>query len=140
MNKIMYGLIALVLLGLMTGSVLAFGGMGRAVDARKSSLGLERQTMAKSGFNQQFQQLRPQHMKEMDDVLQPGNYEAWKELVSERQSPIAKSINEGNFDRFVEFHKARQANDLTTVQEISEELGIRQGLATARGSISQIEG
>ena len=74
-----------------------------------------------------------EHRAQMDELLQPGNYQAWKtaveSLVQDKQnitSPKLDFVTEENFDRFVEMHNLMKSGDFEGAKVIADELGLPQ--------------
>ncbi len=66
--------------------------------------------------------------KETIQAAMSEGYDAWAEAVGsiKEDAKILNVINEGNFDRLVALHEAREAGDRETVKEIKEELGLKR--------------
>lgn len=62
----------------------------------------------------------------MIEAMENNDYQAWYDLTkdSPRGEEILNVINEGNFDRFVEAHKLREAGDFEGSKVIMKELGL----------------
>lgn len=59
----------------------------------------------------------------MKEALENNDYEAWKELVSDRG--IGQEITVENFDKFVEMHNLMQIDDKEGADAIRDELGLQ---------------
>ena len=66
---------------------------------------------------------------EMNEIMEVGDYNAWELLHEEREANrfnILDVITEDNFDRLVEMHNLRQADDMEGAKVIAEELGLEK--------------
>lgn len=64
--------------------------------------------------------------QEVRQALENGDYDAWKELVSQRtNSPVAE-FTEAQFNRLVEMHQLRQNGEREAAKEIAQELGLKR--------------
>lgn len=59
---------------------------------------------------------------QMQEIIANQDYAGWLEIVGDK--PVTQYVNEGNFDRFVEMVKLRQAGDLEGADAIRAELGM----------------
>lgn len=67
----------------------------------------------------------------MEEVLEDGDYEAWKELMGDR-GRVASVVTEENFETFVEMHEAMEDGLVERAQELREDLGL--GIRSQDGS------
>lgn len=65
----------------------------------------------------------------IEDVFQSGDYETWKQLMTETgKSPgVLNLINEENFAKFAEAHEAGKNGDYETAAELRAEIGLNNG-------------
>ena len=76
----------------------------------------------------------PERHIEMDSAFTNVDYEAWKNLMSDR--PIVDRISESDFAKFAEIHALREAGDFESMKVLREELGLRgpgQGQGEGQG-------
>jgi len=76
-------------------------------------------------------EFRAEHMAQrerMDELIQSGDYEAWKEQIESSDRPNAESllstINADNFDQFVKMHQLMKDGDFAAADSIRQELGL----------------
>ncbi|MCK5282088.1 MAG: hypothetical protein KAK00_01660 [Nanoarchaeota archaeon] len=132
------GIVALLLVSII-GSAFAFSGRGFGNEAAREAPEAGDFAKWKEAKNTEltegrFNQLRERHGQmaekraEIEETMEKG-YEAWKEAVADspRGEELTDSINEENFDSFVEMHNLREDGDFEAAQEIAEELGIGYG-------------
>jgi len=64
----------------------------------------------------------------VETALEAEDYEAFVDAVegSERGSHLLESVNEGNFDTFLELREAREAGDHETAKVLAAELGLER--------------
>lgn len=64
--------------------------------------------------------------EKIQQALEAGDHDAWVEAVSTsgRNSRMAETITEENFETYVKLHEARQNQEWETVKQLSEELGL----------------
>ncbi len=65
----------------------------------------------------------PERHEAMEQAMEDGDYEAWKELHGGR-GRITSVITADNFDTFVSMHEAMESGDTERAQELREELGL----------------
>ncbi len=77
---------------------------------------------------------------EMQEIMESGDYNAWKILHEERESNrfnILDVVNEDNFEKFAEMHKLMQEKDFDGAKAIADELGLPEGMGMGRGMMGQ---
>lgn len=69
--------------------------------------------------------------EQLEAAIDAGDYNAWLQIRKDNNLPmngkIFQVINEDNFDKYAELHKAALAGDTETVNAIRAELGLGQG-------------
>ncbi|MDD3896800.1 MAG: hypothetical protein PHU04_03090 [Candidatus Peribacteraceae bacterium] len=81
---------------------------------------------AAQGRGQFAPRFAPEHHEEMVQAIESNDYEAWKALMEEngRGGPMVDSINEENFDTFVQMHTLMIAGDREGAEALREQLGL----------------
>jgi anti-sigma28 factor (negative regulator of flagellin synthesis) len=67
-----------------------------------------------------------QNREEIRAAIEAGDYQAWYELQTQnnRNPKILEYVNEGNFAKFAELHKAIQNRDFETAKDLKVELDL----------------
>ncbi len=109
---------------------------GKFEEARvmKEELGLN-QGFRKGGIYKNGYMMDNGRGGEMREVLESGDYEAWKELMESKPSCpralenglVDLELTEENFNKLIEAHNLMQAGDFEEAQAIRDELGLSQG-------------
>jgi len=113
---------------ILMGGLMAVG-IGLAVGAIASANPGMFQKHNKEGFKKGFEMTEEKkeamkaHYEQMDTILANGDYEAFKELASNKPM-MADKITEENFAKFIEMHNLKQAGDMEGAKVIAEELGL----------------
>jgi len=71
----------------------------------------------------------------IENAINSGDYQAWKELHAGIDNEITQKINEGNFTRFTEAQKlmTQSRENMESARAIMEELGIEKGFGKGPG-------
>mgnify|MGYP006863451151 CR=1 FL=1 len=137
MNKKYFIASSLVAFAVLLTGVLATNAAFRDGEGRGSGLNLDPDKKAEM---QEKMEERKAEMEtrqtEMQEIMESGDYNAWKVLHEERESNrlnILDIINEDNFDKMVEMHNLRQAGDYEGARNIADELGLPEGMGRGMG-------
>lgn len=76
-------------------------------------------------WHEQRAEQMPEEHEAIQDALEAGDYQAWKDLIASRPK-ITDVINESNFDQFVQMHNYMQEGDFEAADAIRDELGLDQ--------------
>jgi hypothetical protein len=71
--------------------------------------------------------------EQMEKALDSRDYDAWKELMSERNTTVAEKVSKENFDKFIAMHEARQAGDTAKADALRKELDLPERGTMHRG-------
>jgi len=149
------GILGLLLVSLIAGSVFAFEGEGSSMKGMKEMISEENREAVKDAIanndfdawvtamtneltEERFNKLvemyelmeeRRETREEIHAALDANDYDAWVAAIAdlEIQPRIAEVINEDNFHLAVELHEAKENGDKERAREILEELGINPG-------------
>jgi len=87
-------------------------------------LGLERRGHMKKGH---------EGMKAMHEALEAGDYDAWLELVSQKENSPFADFTEEDFNQLQKIHEFHQSGDHEGAKELAEELGLERPERGERG-------
>jgi len=124
-KNIYKGAVALAVVGLIGATFVSADAAAnrRAELARSANLGqnlTEEQRGEREARREEHKAQRTEKHEAVQEALDNGDYNAWKEAVGEN-CPMLEKINEGNFSRLVEAHELRQE-----AKSIMEELGVEK--------------
>ena len=68
----------------------------------------------------------PEHREQMQEIMETGDYEAFKSMVEEsgRKGKILETITEENFSTFVDMHNLMRSGDREGAKALREELDL----------------
>lgn len=64
--------------------------------------------------------------EEVRNAFESGDYDTWKELVSQRENSPVAEFTEDQFNRLQEAHELRESGDKEGAKAIREELGLKK--------------
>jgi len=72
----------------------------------------------------------------MQTALETNDYDAWKELLPNKNSRVAEVITKDNFAKFAEAYRLAKSGDLTGAKAIRQELGLglKDGSGLGKGN------
>jgi hypothetical protein len=73
----------------------------------------------------------PERHEAMEQAFENKDYNAWKELMSEK-GKVSQTVTQENFSRFAEAHQLAQEGRFEEAKQIRQELGL--GLGSRNGS------
>lgn len=84
----------------------------------------------------------PEHRQEAIEALENEDFDEWKEAISQdgREPKVLETINEENFDKFVEMHKLMQDGETEEAEAIRAELGLPEKKAREAGRCQGAQG
>jgi len=135
MKKILYGMMSLLLLGILATGAFAISydaeGSRTSKNGFKGGNGLQDGTGTHNADGMKGMG-RNRHSENkvmcdgVEEALESHDYDLWKESVSENNRFLT-AVTEEKFDLFVEMYEARENEDFQRVQEIRAELGFERG-------------
>jgi hypothetical protein len=96
------------------------------------SIGLENMRGERGQGGRNFD---PEMKEKMDAVMESGDYNAWKELETEKNpnSQALDVVTEANFSQLVEAHNLKQSGDFDGAKTIFDELGLTRPMQKMSG-------
>ena len=121
-------------IAILTLAVLAVGFMGAtaanaATQSQKQKGDANRPTLTdeqKAAMESQREEMQAER-DAIQTAITDGDYDTWKELITERQAKqvnILDVISEDNFDKFAKMHQLMEDGDTEEARAIAEELGL----------------
>jgi len=149
MKKATFGILALLLIGLVAAGAVSAMGMGHWGDnkeAVRDAIEAEdfdawKEAMIAGLTEERFDELverhenmpedmqermeeRHAHQEAMQAAIESGDFDSWKAIMEESPREEPFELTEENFELFVELHNARQDGDVDKIARLSEELGM----------------
>jgi hypothetical protein len=110
-------------------ALVVTAGLVSLVNAQVKQEGRER--INRSEFSTEMKAERENHQAEMQEIMENGTYDEWKEKVESRPR-MTDYVTEENFAKFQEAHQLKLAGDIEGARGIMEELGIERGMGIGK--------